>query len=98
MKPHVPFFLDTEKSLMLGSLRWVSGNMCIHIKAKTPGATGSFCFIVISLCCYKIRIPLAIKIVKVGERQNSWLVAELKQALKIAPRAIVLADRGFWQS
>jgi hypothetical protein len=91
---HIPFFGDRKK-LNAKLVKMGFGKYVHSYRAKTPGATGSFCFIVISLCCYKIRIPLAIKMVKVGERQKSWLKTELKKALKIAPRAIVLADRGF---
>lgn len=71
------------------------GKLVYGYKAKTPGATGSFCFLVISLCCCRIRIPIAIRMMKVGEPYEPWLKPLLQGLLKIAPKAIVLADRGF---
>src|SRR3989338_11420376 len=91
---HVPFFGDRKK-LNSQRQRKKLGKFVHGYRAKTPGATGSFCFLVISLCCCRIRIPIAVKMVKVGERYKPWLMAELKHLLKIASKAIVLADRGF---
>lgn len=71
------------------------GKLVYGYKAKTPGATGSFCFLVISLCCCRVRIPIAIRMMKVGESYEPWLKPLLRGLLKIAPKAIVLADRGF---
>lgn len=62
---------------------------------KTPGATGSFRFLIISLCCSKIRIPLAIKIIGVGESYNPWLKNHLEKFIIAFPKTIMLADRGF---
>lgn len=62
---------------------------------KTPGATGSFCFLIISLCSSKIRIPLAIKIIGVGEKYNPWLKNQLQEFLSAFPKTTILADRGF---
>jgi len=36
------------------------------------------------------------KMVKVGEGYRAWLKTELKKAMLISPRAIVLADRGIF--
>lgn len=91
---HIPFF-GNRKKLNAKLVKKKIGKYVHGYKAKTPGATGSFCFLVISLCCCKIRIPLAIKMVKVGERYKPWLKKELEKALRTAPKAIVLADRGF---
>ena len=62
---------------------------------KTPGATGNFRFLVISLCCSKIRMPLAIKLVGVGESYNPWLKNQLEAFILAFPKTIILADRGF---
>lgn len=64
-------------------------------RADTPGATGSFCFLVISLCCSRVRIPIAITLVRVGETYRPWLEPWLIKLQKLVPRAVVLADRGF---
>lgn len=91
---HIPFF-GNRKKLNAKLVKKKIGKYVHGYRAKTPGATGSFCFLVISLCCCKIRIPLAIKMVKVGERYRPWLNTELNKAMRISPKAIVLADRGF---
>jgi hypothetical protein len=91
---HIPFF-GKRKKLNAKLVKKKIGKYVHGYRAKTPGATGSFCFLVISLCCCKIRIPLAIKMVKVGERYRLWLKTELNKAMQISTRAIVLADRGF---
>jgi len=91
---HIPFF-GNRKKLNRKLVKKRVGKYVHGYRAKTPGATGSFCFLVISLCCCRIRIPIAVKMVKVGERYKPWLMAELKHLLKIASKAIVLADRGF---
>lgn len=91
---YVPFF-GNRKKLNAKLVKKRIGKYVHGYRAKTPGATGSFCFLVISLCCCKIRIPLAIKMIKVGERYRTWLKIELNKAMLISPRAIVLADRGF---
>lgn len=62
---------------------------------KTPGATGSFRFLVVSFCSSKIRIPLAIKLCGVGEDYNPWLKNKLDKYLSVFPKSVVLADRGF---
>lgn len=69
--------------------------MVYGYRAKTPGATGSFCFLVISLCCCRIRIPIAVKMMAVGEPYKPWLEPQLERLLKLVPRATILADRGF---
>lgn len=91
---HIPFF-GNRKRLNAKLAKTGVGKYVHAYRVKTPGATGSFCFLVISLCCCRIRIPLAIKMVKVGERYRTWLKTELKKAMRISPKAIVLADRGF---
>lgn len=91
---HIPFF-GNRKKLNAKTKRKGLGKFVYGYKADTPGATGSFCFLVISLHCCRIRIPLAIKMVKVGESYRLWLEEQLKQALRIAPKATILADRGF---
>ncbi len=91
---HIPFF-GNRKKLNSILIQNGMGKLVSAYTAKTPGATGSFCFVVISLCCCKIRIPLAIRMVKVGERYTSWLKEELKKGMQVARKAIVLADRGF---
>lgn len=91
---HVPFFGNRKKLNDMLKKKGI-GKYVHGYRAKTPGATGSFCFLVISLCCCKVRIPIAIKIVKVGERYKPWLKPWLIKLHKLAPKAIVLADRGF---
>lgn len=91
---HAPFFGNRKKLDEMLQKKGV-GKFVHGYKAKTPGATGSFCFLVISLCCSKIRIPIAIKMVKVGERYKPWLKQWIVKLHKLAPKAIVLADRGF---
>lgn len=91
---HTPFFGNRKKlnrRLQRKKLgKWVHG-----YRADTPGATGSFCFLVVSLCCCKVRIPVSIKMIRVGERYQPWLEPQLVRLLKAAPKAAVLADRGF---
>jgi len=91
---YVPFFGNRKKLNDFLTKKGIGEFICGY-RAKTPGATGSFCFLVISLCCCKVRIPIAIKIVKVGERYRPWLEPWLIKLHKLAPKAIVLADRGF---
>lgn len=91
---YVPFFGDRKK--LNHELQKKGLGKFVHgYRAKTPGATGSFCFLVISLCCCKVRIPIFIKIIRVRECYQPWLEPRLIDILKIAPKAIVLADRGF---
>ena len=71
------------------------GKLVHGYKAKTPGATGSFCFLVVSLCCCRVRIPIAIRMMAVGKPYEPWVKPLLKKLLKLCPKAIVLADRGF---
>lgn len=71
------------------------GRLVHGYRAKTPGAAGSFCFLVISLCCCKIRIPLFIKMLAEGNNYQDWLEDKLRRILRFVPNAIVLADRGF---
>jgi hypothetical protein len=91
---HTPFFGERKK-LNNRLIRKKIGKCVFGYKDDVKGATGSFCYVVISICCAKIRIPLAIKMVKVGERYESWLYIELEKALKIAPKSMILADRGY---
>lgn len=91
---YVPFFGNRKKLNSILAKKGI-GKFVHGYRAKTPGATGSFCFLVISLCCCKVRIPIAIKIIKVGERYRPWLEPWLTKLHNIAPKAIVLADRGF---
>jgi hypothetical protein len=91
---YIPFFGKrdrlNEKLVKQGAGRLVHG-----YTAKTNGATGSFCFLVISLCCSKIRLPIAIKMMQIGEKYEPWLKPILRKLLKLAPKSIILADRGF---
>jgi len=91
---YVPFFGDREKLnnefVSRGIGKYVHG-----YRAKTPGATGSFCFLVISLCCRRVRIPIAITMTCVKGGYRSWLEPWLVRLHKIAPKAVILADRGF---
>lgn len=91
---YVPFFGNrkklNEELTAQGMGKYVHG-----YRAKTPGATGSFCFLVISLCCCRVRVPIAIKMMCVKERYRPWLEPWLVRLHKIAPKAVVLADRGF---
>jgi len=64
-------------------------------RAKTPDATGSFGFLVVSLCCCKIRLPIVIILMVEGMCYESKLEPILHLLLALVPRAIVLADRGF---
>lgn len=91
---HAPFFGNRERL----NNELIAQGIGKHIhgyRAKTPGATGSFCFLVISLCCCRVRIPIAIKMMRVGERYRPWLEPWLARLHRAAPKAIVLADRGF---
>jgi hypothetical protein len=91
---YAPFFGSRKK--LNEHLKKIGLGKFVHgYRAKTPGATGSFCFLVISLCCCKVRIPMAIKMVRVGERYKPWLEPWIIKLNKLAPKAIVLADRGF---
>jgi len=91
---YMPFFGNrkklNERFEREGLGKYVSG-----YRAKTPGATGSFCFLVVSLCCCRVRLPIAIKMMKIGEHYRPWLEPALAKLLKLAPKAIILADRGF---
>ncbi len=91
---YVPFF-GKRKKLNEKLVKQGFGNLVHGYRAETPGATGSFCFLVISLCCNKIRLPVAIRMMKVGEKYKPWLKPMLEKLLKLAPKAIILADRGF---
>lgn len=89
-----PFFGDREK--LNKKLKKEGKGEFVHgYKAKTPGATGSFCFLVISLCCCKFRLPLFVKMMKNKESYKKWTEEKLRQILRLVPQAIVLADRGF---
>lgn len=90
----VPFF-GNRKKLNAELVAKGLGKLIHGYRADTPGATGSFSFLVISLCCSKIRLPVAIKIVRVGEAYEPWLEPILQRLLALVPRAIALADRGF---
>jgi hypothetical protein len=94
---YAPFF-GNRKKLNKQLVKAGLGKLVFGYKAKTPGATGSFCFLVVSLCCCKIRIPVAVKMMKVKEKYKPWLEPLLKRLHRIAPKAIVLADRGFGKS
>lgn len=91
---HVPFFGDREKLNNELVLRGI-GKYVHGYRAKTPGATGSFCFLVISLCCCCVRIPIAIKMICINDKYRSWLEPWLVRLHKIVPKAVILADRGF---
>jgi len=94
---YVAFFGDRDK-LNAALMKKGVGKFVFGYKNKVKGATGSFCYLVVSLCCNKIRIPIAIKIMKVGERYEPWLKPILKKLLLLVPNAIILADRGFGKS
>jgi hypothetical protein len=89
-----PFFGDRDK-LNKKFEKLGLGKFVFGYRAKTPGATGSFCFLLVSLCCCKIRIPVAVKMMKLGEHYKPWLEPLLKRLHKLVPKAVVLADRGF---
>lgn len=88
-------FFGKRKKLNEELVKKGLGKLVHGYRAKTPGATGSFCFLVVSLCCCWIRVPIAIRMIKVGEPYEPWLKPLLQRLLKIAPKSIVLADRGF---
>ena len=91
---YVPFFGDRKK--LNKKLKKNCGKSYVHgYRADTAGATGSFCFLVISLCCCKIRIPIAIKLIAVNEGYEPWLKPHLHRLLKLVHSPVVLADRGF---
>jgi len=90
----LPFFGD-RKALNKKLQKQGFGKMLHGYTAKIRGATGSFCFLTISLCAYGIRIPVAVRIMKVGEHYKPWLKPLLIKLLKLKKDAIVLADRGF---
>ncbi len=91
---YVPFF-GKRKRLNASLMKNGLGKQIHGYRAKTKGATGSFCFLVVSLCCCRIRIPVAIKMVAVKETYQPWLEPVLEKLLKLTPKAIILADRGF---
>lgn len=91
---YTPFFGNRKKLNdwleAHGFGRRVHGYTC-----KTPGATGSFGFLVVSLCCGYVRLPLFLFPLCEGERYEPLLEPVLQRLLTLVPRAIVLADRGF---
>lgn len=91
---HTPFF-GKRKKLNRELQSQGFGKLVHGYRAKTPGATGSFCFLVVGLCCSRIRIPIAIRMVAVGEPYAPWLKPVLKKLLTLVPGAVILADRGF---
>jgi len=91
---HVPFFGHREKLNALLAAKG-PGRLVLGYRARTPGATGSFGFLVVSLCCCKIRLPIAIWPIREGQPYEPWVEQILQRLLALVPRAIVLADRGF---
>lgn len=91
---HEAFFGDREK-LNAQLVTQGLGRLVLGYCAKTPGATGSFGFLVVSLCCCRIKLPIAIWPVREGEPYEPWLEPLLRRLLHLVPGAIVLADRGF---
>jgi len=91
---HIPFF-GNRKKLNKELVTKGLGTLVHGYRAKTPGATGSFCFLMISLCCWHIRIPIAIKIISIKEQRKPWLKPLLKRLITLIPQATILADRGF---
>jgi len=91
---HTPFFGNREK-LNKQLAKEGYGTVVHGYRADVQGATGSFCFVVISLCCCRIRLPVAIKMVKVRENYRTWLEQQLRRYLTLVPKGIILADRGF---
>ncbi len=91
---YIPYFGKRNK-LNAKFTKQGIGKIVHGYRAKTPGATGSFCFLVISLCSDQIRLPIAIKMIKVGEKYKPWLKPMLEKLLKLVPKSIILADRGF---
>lgn len=89
-----PFFGNRKKLNALLVAQGL-GMLVLGYRADTPGATGSFGFLVVSLCCCKIKLPIAIWPIREGEPYEPWLEPLLQRLLKLVPRAIVLADRGF---
>jgi hypothetical protein len=90
----LPFF-GNRKALNKRLQKKKLGKMVHGYTAKIRGATGSFCFLTISLCSYGIRIPVAVRAMKVGEHYEPWLKPRLAKLLRLKKDAIVLADRGF---
>ena len=89
-----PFFGDRKKLNALLVAQGL-GKLVFGYRAKTPGATGSFGFLVVSLCCCRVKLPIAIWPIPEGEPYEPWLELVLKRLLELVPGAIVLADRGF---
>lgn len=91
---YMPFFGKRDK--LNAELEVEGQGKLVHgYRAKTPGATGSFCFLVISLSCCKIRLPIAVKMMPEGQPYEPWLEPLLQRLLALVPRGLVLADRGF---
>lgn len=90
----VPFF-GNRKKLNAMLVAQGLGRLVLGYSAKTPGATGSFGFLVVSLCCWRIRLPVAVWPVVEGMHREPLLEPLLQRLLALAPRAFVLADRGF---
>ncbi len=91
---HTPFF-GNRKKLNAWLEAHGLGRRVLGYRCKTPGATGSFGFLVVSLCCGGVRLPLALFPLSEGERYEPLLEPVLQRLLTLVPRAIVLADRGF---
>ena len=91
---YAPFFGDRKR--LNNELAAQGMGKYVHgYRAKTPGATGSFCFLVISLCCCRVRLPIALGMMGVGEQYRPWLEPLLVNLHRLAPKAVILADRGF---
>jgi hypothetical protein len=91
---YIAFFGDRKK-LNKKLVAEGNGKLVHGYTNKTPGATGSFCFLVISLSCKGLRIPISIKMVAVKESYKPWLHTQIRKLLQLVPKAVVLADRGF---
>ena len=91
---HIPFFGKRKRLNALLAAQGL-GELILAYRAKTPGATGSFGFLVVSLCCCKIRLPIVIIPMVESMCYETLLEPLLQRLLALVPRAIVLADRGF---
>lgn len=91
---HTPFF-GNRKKLNAWLETHGFGKRVLGYTCKTPGATGSFGFLVVSLCCGCVRLPIALFPLFEGVRYEPLLEPVIQRLLTLVPRAIVLADRGF---
>jgi len=94
------WFISIDETLepFYGKVKKLSSEAKPYISSyrnDVKGATGSFKYMVVSICCKRYKIPLAITPMKTGKDINPWLEDKLRLALELSPKSAILADRGF---